>query len=191
MAINKDTYQSIVKIGTDAGYGLGVDNSTQALETVDYAHHEIHSGSSYSACYVNDAAASAFAKIFIQTPNTTKWDHLTFSVDAEDEVEVTLYEAATAAGTTVGATPINRNRNSSKVSGTNIYTSSAITATTSPTLLCKRHLASVFSTGKALRQDDEFVLKQNTTYALQAENVSAGASQISINANWYEHTDKV
>ncbi len=88
----------------------GIDASTETLQTIDYAHHEIHSGSSFTASYQIEAANAANMDILMVTPDTTKEIHFIYEIDVEGEAQLYIYETPTA---TAAANPIvayNRNR---------------------------------------------------------------------------------
>ena len=99
-----------------------IDKSTRAIETIEYEHHEIHEGSHYLIVDVVDLAISNERDIQITTPNTTKWTHLVFALDSENEIEWYLYQNVTINTPGTAVTPINNDRNSAKTSGLTIAT---------------------------------------------------------------------
>jgi hypothetical protein len=164
-----------------------LDAWTHALEVLNYAHHEIHGGSAYTACKIFTLGVGATDNILIVTPNTTKWAHFTFSVVSDAVVQVDLYEAT---GLTGGAalTAYNRNRNSSNSSGLTL-TSTTTGGSGDGTLIW------TFKAGanKAVVQSEtsdrlEFILKQNTAYQLKI--TGANTDIVTGLLDWYEHTNK-
>lgn len=188
----------------------GNDASTGAVMTVEYAHHEIHSGSSFAVGYSvttgnNDDHRTS---IGFTAPNTTKWMHLVATVSASHAAEFFLREAPTIdndAGTQ--AVAYNRNRNSTKVS-TVLSLEGTPTAGSVTTFTEAQLAGATFSGGTSLeyvlmqagggpkavggasRGSQEWILDQGVTYLLTVQNVGANANTHVIHLDWYEHTDK-
>ena len=55
-----------------------VDGITNAVMTVDYAHHEIHSGSHYFYDDTHSLAKNTGVAHLIITPDSAKWCHLVY-----------------------------------------------------------------------------------------------------------------
>ena len=177
-----------VKLQTSAGFPAAIDASTQAQTTIDYEHHEIHSGSSYTADREVNLANGASMDILLITPNTTKWAHLIYEIEAQAEMQFYIYEAPTAtAGTAM--TIINRNRNvTNPATVTLSHTPTGITPGT--TIIRKYHMGAGKAFGGGARSAHEFVLKQNTKYLIRMTNLTVTTNWATIVLNWYEHTDK-
>jgi len=170
----------------------GIDFSTEALEVIDYSHHEIHSGNHY---YVQgflelDDLDEFYIKLV--TPDSATWSHFIFDIKSTGICTTYLDEAATG-GMTGGANvlPINNNRNSSNVSG--MVMTSGVTA---PTGYAKRLEADKWgangfkeSIGGGSGRDDELLLKQNTVYCRTLIS-GADSNIIQFKASWYEHVNK-
>lgn len=169
-----------------------VDAITEALEVIDYEHHEIHSGSHYYICNFEVLDDAASIDLAITTPNTTKWTHMTFDISGTSQTEFRIYETATVTGGTAG-TPLNNNRNSANIS--------VVTVVKNPTVTVLGNLIFAQSSGLAaatpnkaensgvVSRNREIILKQNTTYIFritsrQDDNI------ISYCGEWYEHTNK-
>ena len=171
---------------------IRLDTSTNSLQVIDYAHHEIHSGSHY---YVQgflelDDADTFYMKMV--TPDTTKWSHFIFDIKSTGICTTYLDEGATggmAGGSSV--IPLNNNRNSIKTSGM-VFTSGVTVATSYTTRIENdKWGAAGFkdSIGGGSGREDEIILKQGTTY--QRTFISGADSNIiQFKASWYEHTDK-
>jgi len=174
-----------------------MDASTNSLQTVSYEHHEVHSGSHFTYFYTDaDFDIADAVELLIVTPNTDKWAHMIFDVEAALDTTVQLYENTVAAGHTVNAVLLayNNNRNSATAHTTTINTHNNDGA--DGTLIFE----SVFgiSTGGGVnkvtggggtRGEQEWVLQQNYKYTLK---VTSGTddSSMSMKLSWYEHTDK-
>lgn len=157
-----------------------------AITTIDYAHHEIHEGSSFTASFQQDIANGGNMDILIVTPNSTKYAHFTYALEVELETNMFLYEGAIA---TAGAAVVayNRDRNN-LTAATVVVTSTPTGITTGSTIIRQNH----YGTGKTAGGDDrtvnEFILKKNTKYLLRLTNLVANATNYcSVRLNWYEH----
>lgn len=168
------------------------DASTEAVEVIDYSHHEIHSGSHYliSGFETEDTAGTI---IFgVTTPDTAKWSHMLFRMISTSQAEFQVHEGATIAGGS-SATPINNNRNSSNTS--------VLTVVKDPTISVAGDLIYSQSYGAAgtgffgtdqggfAKRDNEIILKQDTTYTFTITSRDDD-NIISYLGEWYEHTDK-
>ncbi len=120
--VNPATYEAQIDgsqatniVGVDYVTGKsGIDASTEALETINYEHHEIHSGSHY---YIEGHITLANGGVLytkIETPNTNKWAHFTWKISSNGILESTLYECPTggmANGSRATIHANNRNKN--------------------------------------------------------------------------------
>lgn len=194
---------------TDAEHrDLRADSSTHALEVINYEHHEVHSGSSFMANYSNDVTnIGEMTVIAFNTPNTTKWAHLVFSADATAGATFALYEAPSIdpdEGTQL--TIYNRNRNSSTAStvtsietvpvvnkATSFNETQAASANITTTTRLVYHIIGSGGnqpTAGQTRGQTEFVLKQNTQYAVVMSSLTNDDASHTITLSWYEHTDR-
>ncbi len=169
-----------------------IDDITGVTMGIDYAHHEIHSGSHYYVSGHLTLAEDASVNIKVVTPNTTKWAHFIYYLSSTGLTETTFYEGATG-GMTGGTpvTPLNNNRNSIKTSGLT-FTFDVTTATDlGLTIENSKWGAEGFkeSIGGGAGRDDELMLKQNTIYLRNITSRSAD-NIIQFKASWYEHTNK-
>lgn len=165
-----------------------IDAATHALETIEYEHHEIHSGSSFTVSYSADIGNGANLDIAVITPDTTKYAHLTYEFDVEAESDFKIYEAATlTAGTAIAA--YNRNRNSLTAATTSV-THTPTSITTGTTIIRDFHIGSGRTWGGGDRAQHEFILKRNTKYLIRLTNATANNNYMAIKLDWYEHTDK-
>jgi hypothetical protein len=193
------------------GQLMGLDDSTAALMTLDYAHHEIHGGSSFHVGYSVTTANSDddVTAIMFKTPNTTKWIHLTATFTCSAAAEAIINEAPTLADAGDGTDKVvlNRNRNSAVTSTVasleDTPTVGSVTTmneaewtavgVSAGTELEHAFLAGgdgPFAVGGVSRGSQEWMLKQNTIYVFYLQNTGASANAHSISLDWYEHTDK-
>jgi len=180
----------------DSGTGneIGIDNSTGSIQTIEYEHHEIHSGSHYFVNGYEDLSGGDVLQFTWQMPDTTKWIHWTWHISTENETLWQVYEGATINNALANEiTPLNSNRNSSNTSGTTMRyevhsnTSAADTDVTPTTLMESGISGARRDAGNAIRSN-EIVLAQNGLYVLRATANVAG--YVSFGMQWYEHTDK-
>lgn len=165
-----------------------VDQSTHALLTLEYPHHEIHGGSGYMISYNVTLAGGLGSFVFITTPNTTKWAHFIWSISVSAAFDAYLYETYTGSGGT-GLTLRNRNRNSANTSGLTI-THTPIGAADGTIIWqdsagSSGFLSSAPGTSNARA---EVILKQNEKYLFRVDG--ANGDIVTYNFDWYEHTDK-
>ena len=167
-----------------------LDSATFAVNTIEYEHHEIHSGSSFTSSYQREVASGANLDILIVTPSGSKWAHFAYEIDVEAETQVYLYEAPTA---TAAANPIvayNRDRNSTKAA-TVVITHTPTGITPGTTIIRSYHLGSGKTFGGGARGNHEFILKAGTKYLFRLTNLTVSDNWMSVIFDWYEHTNKV
>ena len=171
-----------------------MDAATHSLQIVTYEHHEIHGGSHYFLKDYADLAINNVIDFQFTTPNTTKWIHLTWNIDAENEMKWWIYEGVTVdtAGTT--ATPFNNDRNSANTSATTVAQLTGTRAVantytdTSGAIILERGIIGSGRDAGSESRDRELILKQNTTYLFRAD--ATNASYINFIMEWYEHTNR-
>ena len=197
--------------GVDPYRDLRMDMSTHSLQVIDYAHHEIHAGSSFHAEYSVTTANTDDHRtgILFKTPATTKYAHMVITVSATGAAEAIINEAPTLGAPTAGSdTAIyNRNRNSTKTStlqsleGTptvGSLTKAIETEMGNLTISAGTELEHLFLAagtgpkplGGVSRGQQEWILKANTIYLIYLINTGASANTHYVGVDWYEHTDK-
>jgi hypothetical protein len=186
-----------------------IDNSTHAMTTVDYAHHEIHSGDMFTCHFSQTAPTNAgeMTIIAFTTPNTTKYLHCFAIASSTAASTFSIYEVSDLdldEGTDLAI--YNHNRNSSKTSGvltletvaetgeaTSFTVAQAAGATLSTAIpLYQRFLGAAAAgsdTGGETRSDNEYVLKANTQYAFVVASTTADDNTHNIMLHFYEHTN--
>ena len=195
--------------GLDGWQEVRADASTWSLQTIEYEHHEIHSGSSYTCHYNNDCTnIGEMTVIAFNTPDTTKWAHVIAEVSATAAAYFAIYEATSIdVGEGTALSIYNHNRNSTKTStvstieatpvankATSFNEGQAAAANiTTTTELMRVYIGAgekVTAAGGGTRGAAEFVLKQDTQYAFMIVSTTADDNTHSILLNYYEHTDK-
>ena len=173
-----------------------IDASTNSLQTVDYEHHEIHSGSHFFVISYVDLAINHVLQFTWQMPNTTTWTHWTWNISTESETLWQVYEGGTINSALANAiTPLNNNRNSATASGTTMrYEDHANLAAAdadvdvSGALLIESGISGAGKEGGVAGRSNELILDQNQLYVLRGTATAAG--YVNFNMQWYEHADK-
>ena len=184
-----------VRLRNTDGKAIGINNdsTTGAMSTVDYAHHEVHSGSYFEYVNAQELTNAQTVSFVVVTPNTTKWAHFGFEIEGEAEFDLQMFEGATpsAVGTVVSAPAvINANRNVSDVHTTLIYHTPTLGGGSKGTLIRRFHSGSGKAAGGKAGTPNEIILKQNTKYWFDLTNATSSDNWISWYIAWYEHTNK-
>lgn len=187
---------------THDGYELStprLDATALGFIVVAGSEHEVHAGHAFHVEHNATGGSGTKATISFTTPNTTNWSHIIVHMRSNVESFYTLGEGATiTAASGSNYAPRNRNRNLVSITSTLISAGSAGgagnvtlggTVTTFGTVLETLHIGSGRQTGGSEYGIDEWILKQNTTYALEIES-EAASSEITIEMHWYEHTNE-
>lgn len=174
-----------------------LDNATNTMQTIDYEHHEIHSGSHYFIDGLADLSINHVLDFTWVMPNTTKWIHWTWTLEVESETLYQVYEGAVLTNPLANTfTPLNSDRNSANTSGTvmkyedqaNLAAANTDTDVSGATLI----QTGIIGTGKksagADNRSHEIMMKQNTIYCLRATATAAGYQNFKM--QWYENTNK-
>jgi len=194
-----------VSLSGEAGnHIVKVDSITQTLQGIEYAHHEIHSGSHYTAMYgVADIGAATTPNdaitLTFSTPNTTKWAHMVFLFNAVGGALCRVREGGSGGASPSGTiTCFNNNRNSSNTSGFLDLSSVASKISydagldTGGTLIVDEYIGGATTnqnrTGGGAESGGRFewILKQNTRYQISIVSTATVAAEIVM--HWYEHT---
>jgi len=164
-------------------------NGDDTLVFVSHIEDAIHQGNNfYVAGFVTlDDTDTFYVKLV--TPGGDRRLHFRWNIDAGGILETNLYEGAVggmAGGSDV--TPLNNNRNSTKVSGA-VVTSGVTVATAKGTLLDPKKVGgTAFKSviGGSADEADELELLPNTTYFREFISGSDG-NIVSFKAKWIEH----
>jgi len=87
----------VARWGSGAGEtdDVRIDAVTNSLQVVDYAHHEVHSGSKFFIEGYAELGVSATLFVKLVTPNTGKWGHFLWDIGSSGILTTTLDEDAT------------------------------------------------------------------------------------------------
>ena len=185
-----------------------IDASTNALESIDYAHHEVHSGSSFACHFNNDVTnIGEMTAIAFNTPDTTKWPHLIIEAGSTGACYVALYENTSIdvdEGTQL--TIYNRNRNSATAATIlSIETVPVVNKATSfnegqaaaanitvTTELARNYLGAgeKKTVGGGARGSQEWVLDQANQYCVLMYSLTNDDATHNITLDWYEHANR-
>jgi len=190
---------------------VGLDAVTHGILTVEYAHHQIHEGKSFSAYYsVTTAATNGHRSgLYLKTPATPNC-HLVVEFSASAAANFSICEAPTIAANTGthGVVIYNRRRSSANTSG--VTDNATSPADNKVTTLTEAQIAGdgTWATGTVIRTaplqvgtgpfpaggsdrgSQEYILKPSTAYVFLITNTTASANTHHILIDWYEHTDK-
>lgn len=168
-----------------------MDASTGVQTTIDYEHHEVHAGSHFfytDSASLNDGLSTSYV---IQTPNTTKWAHMTFAATGNAITTVDLYESIDLTGVGARQTIPNSNRNSASTSGLEIWDAIAPGAPGGTLIWTMKSGSATAQSRAGITTDhsNEIILKQNTRYMIRVTSGTAN-NLTNLQLEWYEHTDK-
>jgi hypothetical protein len=182
----------VSKTGDSTYQSPRLDAITHVLEVIDYAHHEIHAGSSFT---VSDTVAcnTTTVKWMIITPNSTTYAHLVFHLAATGEATFLVKgDADRTAGTALACQ--NRRRVGTPAAST-------VTVSRTPTGGTTDGATTLFSIrdgvtgvgGKSVqagegRESQEWILKPNTKYVVSITTYADVFATMKL--DWYEHADR-
>lgn len=174
---------------------LRLDKITNALVTVDYAHHEIHDGDTFMYHDVIASLADTVVQDYwIVTPNTTRWAHIGHMLESTGPITLQIFEGADRTSAKAEQAVFNRNRNKGAAT-TKIYKNNATGASsggaTDGTLIVwwKGGISNNKTVnGTTVGTSNEKILKQGTNYIFRITS-GMDSNLISLSFDWYEHTD--
>ena len=172
--------------------GVPQDRITKAGLSIDYPHHEIHSGDHYFFNHCDDDVDILGPKYLrITTPNTTKWAHLLCHLYSSGAGKWEFYENPTINAAGTAGTIYNNNRNSTKTSAMVCYYDT--TTTSDGTLLWSERTGADgiggSQSGSGISREEEIILKQNEDYVLKF-TPDADNAKVCVTFKWYEHTNE-
>ena len=162
------------------------------MQTIEYEHHEIHSGSSYTVSDVQNVDDTTILWM-ITTPAGTKYTHIIPSIECSGEFLVTETEGSDYTGGTSLAV-INRNRvGTPSVAGTIVTRTPAAGTTLGAVTLRTERVGATSVAGKTVssgnsRGSSEFVLKPATKYIISVTTFAD--VYVTLRLDWYEHVDR-
>ena len=165
----------------------GIDSATNVLETIEYEHHEIHSGSHFFLKgAVTGLSVSDTITFTVTTPDFTKWAHMVYDFVFTAGGTLQVYEGSAGISGGTPVVPINNDRNSLTTSILTIL--SEPTVTTSGTMI-EYYIAGANRSAGIGGRDSEIILKQNENYYF-VFTATANTNTFDYTAEWYEHTNK-
>lgn len=175
-------------MGVTTQAGIPLDPSTGAVAVIDYAHHEIHSGSHYLAGHFATIQSGASLDLQITAPSSSKGVHLIARAAASDIADLYFYEGATSTGgTPVSALNRNRFAAASKPATATVVHTPSVSAV--GTQLAAYPINGSKTGSGEVRDAEEWVLLAGTKYLLRVTS-GANANKVAIAFDWYEHTPR-
>jgi len=163
-----------------------IDESTHTLQTIDYAHHEVHAGSSFYYHDVITLGNLGTQDYVITVPDTTKWPHFGLEIDYNDSAGITqIFEGTDKTGTTL-QTVFNRNRNSLTAATTTIHKGQS-GGTTDGTIIFWKRVGAGKTSGGIAGTAEERILKRNTKYIIRLSNTATTNNNVTVVFRWYEY----
>lgn len=174
-----------------------LDYISWARTTIDFAHHELHDGTSFVTALTGTAKNDGqVINIYLKTPGTAvdqKRVHMTARAAAGGAAWFRIKEGIAPTGTTAQAI-YNRARESSTTSvvfdnaGTPVQgrATGNITHTGGTEIYLSLIPGAGKSSGGESRAEAEFILKPDTGYVFEVESDASGLT-LGLELDWYEH----
>ena len=186
----KGPAQPVVVVGAGRG---AEDESTGALSTISFVHHEVHEGNTFQASYKSPNAApvadDAVLDLLLIAGDLAE-PHIVFSIACGGDCEVELYEGTTVTdnGAALGAFNMHRHLADEKFATMAMFQGPTVNVIGLRLLntLLPGGTGPSQSAGGITRQDTEWVLHPGVTYLLRATNRAGAAQPMSILVQWYE-----
>ena len=192
-----------VTLFDEGGIPAEVDNSTHTLQVIDYAHHEIHSGSNYRVQCNNDAIPARGSNgelvVAFYVPDQAKLPHIIWEYVHQGDMTMKLLEGVTltlGTGTDVLCKNSRRDAGDNSILqgvGTGALVSNYVTCdptyTGGTVVSLKRDYSAKNLVGGGSRRA-EVVLAADTYYAFVLDNNETTTQGGQIRLEWYEHADK-
>ena len=171
------------------GEDLIADDRSEALVTIDFAHHEIHEGEFFSTTYKtpdgSDLADNGTISFVISTNEA--FPHLLAFGACGGDTELALYENPDFDADGIDVNQLNHNRASSNVSLVDIVRDATINDNGT-------RLEDVFlpggtggnAIGESGGQRNEWILNRNTDYLVLLTNLAGNAQPGFLSLQWYE-----
>ncbi len=170
--------------------GLHLDRSTGYLITLDPFAHHAHEGDAFFWVHSALADDTDLIEVRIQTPNTTKWAHMSIGIECALAGYAQMWAPTTkthVAGNLI--TPFNRNNNSTNTSDLTICHTPAGSQTGTASLY--QYMGAASTSGKTdvgggTGSRGEFIFAQNLSYLIRITS-RADNNALSIILSWTEH----
>jgi len=160
---------------------LPKDDLTGSLETIDYAHHEIHEGNHYFISHLHTITSNK--SILIRNNQSDKTIHLIYSLASNAEADIKLYEAVniTSSGTQWNISNNNRNYPDND---SVLYVSDGTVTFTGGEILLNDFVGANKNSG-SISRENELILKNNTDYVFVVDP-QVPSVKLSCLFEWYE-----
>ena len=181
----------INNLPSDYAREIKEDSITSTTITIDYAHHEIHGGSSFT---VSDTLTcnTTTVKWMIVTPDSTTYAHLVFELSSTGEATYLVTgDADRTAGTSLSV--VNRRRvGTPTVATTTVSRTPTGGNTDGATILFSKRagitgVGSKSVEGGSARDTNEWILKPNTKYVVSITTYADVYATMKL--DWYEHKE--
>lgn len=189
---------------------VGLDAATRVLSIIEYEHHEIHSGRSFTCNYTQTVSDTNDRSIItFRTPNTTRWLHMVATDTATALANFIITRAPTVTDNAGAVLPIfNRDENSTNISGVwdtsqnpdvqgqaTLFTEATMGNVTGGTDIYTETIGGPTAPGNRTQAGgsrglSEFVLLPNTLYAFELISLTDDDNIHHVILNWYEHVNK-
>jgi hypothetical protein len=169
-----------------------MDSITHTMQVINYAHHEIHAGSSFTVADTV-AADTTTVKWQVTTPNTTKYAHLIFELTCTGEATFLVTEGSDR-DDGIALTEVNRRRVGTPTVATTVVTRTPTGGTTDGAIILFSmrngitNVAGKSIEGSTARGTNEWILAPNTKYVISITTYADVFATMIV--DWYEHTDK-
>lgn len=169
----------------DGNYGKVTTSGAQLGVTVDYAHHENHSGNNYSSTYnatLGDGGATTF---LINTPAGSTVGHAVFLLRSSGESNLTIHEYSAVSNVGTALQETQHNRTSSNTASIEITRAPTVTGLGNSLDGFEIHVGAGQQRGGEARGIFELIMKAGTLYI--ANGVSEAANNdVTLGVAWYE-----
>lgn len=165
-------------------------DSSDALVTIDFDHHEIHEGCHFTATvYDADVDIAAPKYVRVTAPNTATRIHMILFVSGDGGFLFQFYENPTLLAAGAGVTAYNNDRNSGNAATATVFQDTTTQGPNNDGTL----LDASYSGGEKKRVSgdigsrDEWILKQDEDYLVKV-TADADNTKITVIAKWYEES---
>ena len=134
---------------------IEVSSVASTVETIDYAHQEIHEGNSFTAYFTRTTAATNAHRsgIYIKTPNTAKLIHMVVQFSGSTACSYSICEAPTIAANIGTHTDVIYNRYRDSIVASGCFNNATVPAAGYITTLNETQIAAdgTWATGTVIR----------------------------------------
>lgn len=166
------------------------DEVTNALLTIDIAHHEVHEGEYYRAGYSASVNNSASVDVLLQT--AAKYCHVVLEANVAGAAQAYFYEAPTvsAAGTAMAEVNLNRPKSATETATMVVTHTPTVPSVGTTPIVNGRYLPGGTGGNRPGTQAraGEIILKLNTYYLFRITNISGQSAILNAVLEWYEET---